>query len=1055
MKRNKIKKLFCLVMSVSILAGLPGIKIYAQEMGSPTEFTGDIARSEESIGTGLFIAPIEPADASATKIYTAEELSAIRDNLSGSYVLANDIDVSGYESWEPIGKSSTAPFRGKLDGQGHKITGLNVRVEINSASLNQPSHAVGLFGVCNGATVKNLELCDINISIKNSSGYSYDGCSINGTNIYAGGIAGYVVSQTVIYNCMLSGSVCSETSQEAMEAYAGGYIDHVSNHGSVTSNTEDFGNSYAGGLVGKAVSAQESLDISDGYNTGSVQAMAGNLFCDSSYAGGISGSFEGNVDRTYVSGTVNAKASSYVGGNAYAGGVCGVNGDASSIQNSAIVQPNVSAAGDGSSAVCRISNGNGNKRNNITISQVVSGSNNDADYVKSLDEMKTSVPYTDILQWDFKNTWELVDGNDFPQLKQIHIDDEDYREEYIEQHLEFIESEEYRNILSDYRWAQIYWSQENNFKSNMAGALYNGIDTGVKIISFKFGDLFDDQNPYKVILADYVADQRVANEIYELQKLEVPDSLDSIYKKTKKFIKDNWEDAWGKLDDLDIFYLFHYSDRTAEEWVRSGFPEHLEQIVSSTKETGEGLEKILNISTSTLDMLFSVKDKYNNIAEFMNELFLYSAHVEAYMKASSEFRTVLARMAENIPDSDADRKNMMAIVINSYVSYNDSDNIRLEMFKQFLTGKAVEGIKNIVAKTLAKDAEKWLKSVLSPAANNALTAIQWATDAGWKISEYIIKNGELQDCRNMLRANADIELVMFDTLRDIENEFLSNQTIENARLFDAAYRFFEETQIYSMDVCMAYLDTYQTAWVNAIRHLSTSTMKSAIEEVIYNKLYLYNTYCHGTSYNLGGKIIKIACPTDVYVYNESGDQVIAVVDNEVIQDTVGICAFTADDIKLIALPTDQEYQIKIVATDDGVMDYYVTEYDIQNDLANTIVYEGISLGMGKEYTGAISSELNAKPESYNLTSDIQEEITPSYQVNADNYIGISEIEVNELEPIFVGDSCKVQAVIVPENASFQSLVWYSSDTSIASVSSDGIVKGLAEGEAMITVYACL
>ena len=326
MKRNKIKKLFCLVMSVSILAGLPGIKIYAQEMGSPTEFTGDIARSEESIGTGLFIAPIEPADASATKIYTAEELSAIRDNLSGSYVLANDIDVSGYESWEPIGKSSTAPFRGKLDGQGHKITGLNVRVEINSASLNQPSHAVGLFGVCNGATVKNLELCDINISIKNSSGYSYDGCSINGTNIYAGGIAGYVVSQTVIYNCMLSGSVCSETSQEAMEAYAGGYIDHVSNHGSVTSNTEDFGNSYAGGLVGKAVSAQESLDISDGYNTGSVQAMAGNLFCDSSYAGGISGSFEGNVDRTYVSGTVNAKASSYVGGNAYAGGVCGVNG---------------------------------------------------------------------------------------------------------------------------------------------------------------------------------------------------------------------------------------------------------------------------------------------------------------------------------------------------------------------------------------------------------------------------------------------------------------------------------------------------------------------------------------------------------------------------------------------------------------------------------------------------------------------------------------------------------------------------------------------------------
>lgn len=139
----------------------------------------------EEIDKTKFIMPIESFDASAVRINTPEDLIAIANNMYGSYVLANDIDMSGY-SWTPIGKSLSSPFYGKLDGQGHKIINLNINISINSASLNSPAHAVGLFGVCSGAVIKNIDFENASVSVSNSSGYEYTNVKIEGRNIYAG-----------------------------------------------------------------------------------------------------------------------------------------------------------------------------------------------------------------------------------------------------------------------------------------------------------------------------------------------------------------------------------------------------------------------------------------------------------------------------------------------------------------------------------------------------------------------------------------------------------------------------------------------------------------------------------------------------------------------------------------------------------------------------------------------------------------------------------------------------------------------------------------------------
>ncbi len=87
-----------------------------------------------------------------TQITNEAELKAIANDLSGSYVLANDITLSG--EWLPIGTSEN-PFTGTFDGAAHSINGLT----ITSGAEN-----VGLFGFTNGAMLTNVRILGANIT---------------------------------------------------------------------------------------------------------------------------------------------------------------------------------------------------------------------------------------------------------------------------------------------------------------------------------------------------------------------------------------------------------------------------------------------------------------------------------------------------------------------------------------------------------------------------------------------------------------------------------------------------------------------------------------------------------------------------------------------------------------------------------------------------------------------------------------------------------------------------------------------------------------------------
>lgn len=216
-----------------------------------------------------------------TPIATAEEFYNIRSDLSGYYYLTADIDLSSYSAWSPIGYAENNEsglsydnaFKGYLDGNGYKITGLTLDVSKTDYIT------VGLFGaIDNSAIVKNIKLID----------YRIEGISTE-TLVYLGGVAG-----------ILNGEVSASEVSGSMNVIGAKYI------GGVT-----------GQLFGKLTDTKIHSELIIGNNNnisirvgGAVGFFANGTFanCDvisalnihsayGLYAGGTVGEAEGNIEN--------------------------------------------------------------------------------------------------------------------------------------------------------------------------------------------------------------------------------------------------------------------------------------------------------------------------------------------------------------------------------------------------------------------------------------------------------------------------------------------------------------------------------------------------------------------------------------------------------------------------------------------------------------------------------------------------------------------------------------------------------------------------------------
>ena len=133
----------------------------------------DALQKAENAAAGAWY---ESGDGTARNPYiilTAKQLQGFAvkvddgETFGGKYVvLGADIDLSGIDSWNPIGAEGKASqnsgklFAGSFDGSGHTVSGMTIIGEYDSEAN------IGLFStLANTARVSNIYMTDVNISV--------------------------------------------------------------------------------------------------------------------------------------------------------------------------------------------------------------------------------------------------------------------------------------------------------------------------------------------------------------------------------------------------------------------------------------------------------------------------------------------------------------------------------------------------------------------------------------------------------------------------------------------------------------------------------------------------------------------------------------------------------------------------------------------------------------------------------------------------------------------------------------------------------------------------
>ena len=277
-------------------------------------------------GPGLYVAD---AATSGTAISTADDLKAMESNPSGSYYLANDIEVPANLM---LFTNYNKPFTGTFDGNGHAIKGYTYT---SSADWTEQA---ALFGYTKNATFKNLKMTNVNISLNHAgtvaplvaatTGGKFSNISVSGkvTGKYmrmAAGIVAYSYKGGTFTNCKNSADVTVTKADEGctiagVAAYLGSdaSMKNCSNSGKVSISGNIEGESFiaagVAGIVGKTTSCKNSGAVT-------VSAIGNGTMNEESIAAGVAAEVDtavscSNTGKISMKATIEAVDPNQVGG---------------------------------------------------------------------------------------------------------------------------------------------------------------------------------------------------------------------------------------------------------------------------------------------------------------------------------------------------------------------------------------------------------------------------------------------------------------------------------------------------------------------------------------------------------------------------------------------------------------------------------------------------------------------------------------------------------------------------------------------------------------------
>lgn len=334
----------------------------------------------------------------------------------------------------------------------------------------------------------------------------------------------------------------------------------------------------------------------------------------------------------------------------------------------------------------------------------------------------------------------------------------------------------------------------------------------------------------------------------------------------------------------------------------------------------------------------------------------------------------------------------------------------------------------------------------------AVTSIQANTVYGEKTIEFTLRCGNLNSNGNSYCSFGDIryEIKEKDNIpKSVPTEgLLGITTFVSMKKFNECMKEVAEWSV---------KNAYGEIWGNGANEVASLIVDETIMKVIDKK---YGSFSNGV-YTLFTeptknyiKKVKIDCPVDVYVYDMEGELVGKVKDNQIDYSNTDITMEVIGDSKIVYLVGD-DYRLELIGNDSGTMTYSIDEMNENMEILRTLRFDELPLSNNTVYQGMIFEAPYIDNGLYSLScgDEVISADTDSYTpMPARIFTTGVDIDITE-KSLNVGDSFAIKANVIPVNATNEKINWKSSNESVASVASDGMVKAKNIGSAEISAIS--
>ncbi len=503
---------------------------------------------------------------------------------------------------------------------------------------------------------------------------------------------------------------------------------------------------------------------------------------------------------------------------------------------------------------------------------------------------------------------------------------------YLKQHIDFVKSQTYNTATTDYRYAAILYENYHSGDDEWAEHLYDLMEGSFEYLSFERffeGELTSCENPYDLIFLDLLSTKGTE------------ESLSGMVKSNGFVVAKKLIDDLAKVFRTDA----EWSDDIKDPKLWEAFLD-LEPNDYSSNRLYQALNKLFKgKGKDKINLLFEGYDCYGDIIseikdgaeglDYFLELFKYVASVEAYYNSSAEFKAVLKEISETMLKVN---DTFGAEFKKTYDNYSEcvDYNSALENVLKHAGKEGVALVGGYMSDYLQDTALKFCKTALKMSEKAAANLVEclWAYKTGFELGNMITNNDDVMECRRLLRADYMLDEAIYSVMNSHANKLKTNPSYTEALYFDAAFGLFKNLQLHSINCHKAFMEKKGASIVSWMLGRDGVFKREAEAQAViidtWKKIKCHYDITTGGFLYSGpstySNTVVVACPTDVYVYRKSDGELVASVVNNVvycIDDALTVVAESND--KAICVPNLDDYDIQIVATDEGSM---TVEYNV-------------------------------------------------------------------------------------------------------------------------------